>query len=313
MMLPYLTALVPAAYVIFRLCAKRRLGYGAAVLAAASVAGLLLDWRLAVAAFAPLLLALLLVELFPGTWNPESDRSVHLAALWAAARCLAIPLPFGAGLLIRFGVPRGLPILESPTFDLRTVSIGVLAFLSADLTNYFTHRARHRLGILWRFHEIHHSDLALSPVSARRQHVGDFLIARFGRLLPFMVVGPTYLMGFLPWLVVRSAAGFYHHGGTRLSLGPLGRVITTPAVHRLHHSTRPEHLDCNFGGVLIVWDKIFGTYVAPTGELVPTGVLGGSLPNESESSAPLLAIFGSQFVAPFRRSVQPVPSMTQAT
>lgn len=313
-MLPYLTALAPAAYVLALLAARRRFGWLLAIgMSAALAAGVWADWRLIVAAFVPLTIALALARAYPGRWNREQDRSLWLAAMWAATRCLAIPLPFGAGLLIRFGVPRGLPIIETPGFDARTLSIGLVAFLAADVTNYWSHRARHRLGLLWRFHEIHHSDQALSPVTARRQHVGDFLIARFGRLLPFMVVGPTYLMGFLPWLVVRSVAGFYHHSGTRVELGPLRHIITTPAAHRLHHSVLPEHLDCNFGAVLIVWDKMFGTYVAPSGELVPTGLIGSTLPNELTSDESLLKIYAAQLVAPFRRSKRASSVVASAT
>lgn len=291
----YLAALAPA--VVIALFAGRRVG---AMMALGLMAGLLLDWRLTLVGIGPLLLVYALVHVAPRPWNDEARRSLRLNALWAAARVSTLPLPIGAGILLTLGVPRVLPVLGEPALDARTIGLGVITFLAADLTNYLTHRLRHAVPLLWRFHEIHHADRALGPLTARRLHLADQLLAQTIRLVPLVLFGPQYLLGFLPWAVVRGAAGYYHHAGTRLGLGPLGVVCTTPDVHRLHHSTRPEHHDTNFGGVLIIWDKLFGTYTPAIADVVPTGVPGTDLENELDSDRPLPLVLAAQFAYPFR-------------
>ncbi len=305
-MLPVLAALAPALYAGGALVARRRAPgtagllfvFGALAAGAAAVTAVA-DWRMALTAFGPLTLVVALVAVNRSAWPEAPSRTLQLNAMWAAFRVLALAIPFGAGVFLWLGVPRGFEVVADRGLNWPTVTLGFASFLLADLVNYFTHRARHRITVMWRFHEIHHSDSELNPLTTRRQHIVDHLIARTGRILPFIVIGPLYLMGFLPWAVIRGAAGYYHHSATNFELGPLSWVITTPACHRMHHSTRPEHFDCNFGAVLIIWDRIFGTYVAPSEDLVPTGVTGTTLVNEIDDDRPLVQVFWAQLVSPF--------------
>lgn len=298
-MTTYLAALSPLLLVMLR---------GPRWTRVASVAafglGMALNWRVTLIGFGPLLIAFGLVRFLPRPWNEDSERSAYLNAMWAMARLLTIPIPIGAGLLLAHGVPRVLPTVDDFGFNTKTIVLGAVTFLVADFTNYWTHRLRHAVPWLWRFHEIHHSDQALSVLSARRLHVVDQLIARTIRILPVALFGPQYLFGFLSWALVRGAAGYYHHGGSRFGGPRFELVFTTPFVHRLHHSTRSEHFDTNFGGVLIIWDRLFGTFTPGIEDVVPTGVLGTDLENELESDRPLWRVMIAQFVYPFRGAWQ---------
>ncbi len=290
-------ALIPALYVlgrqnaiVFRLAAA---GLAVGALAVASRPALVLSGSL--------ILVLLLIWFRRSSWPSPPERSLRLNAMWAAARILVMPLPFGAGFLVALGLPRGLDVIPVPSLGWRTIIVGFVSFLAADLTNYWSHRLRHRVPALWNFHEIHHSDTTLGPITTRRQHVVDYLLARTVRIIPVMLIGPQYLAGFLPWALIRGAAGYYHHSATTVEFGPLRYLITTPAAHRLHHSTNPAHFGCNFSPVLIIWDRIFGTYLAPTGQPVSTGVVDSSLPNETDDDRALIAVFFAQFIHPFRK------------
>ncbi|MEM7340760.1 MAG: sterol desaturase family protein [Actinomycetota bacterium] len=303
--LQYLAALTPALYLALMVIPNRvaRILTLAAVAAGVAV---FVDLRLAAGALAPLLLVLVLIRLAPLGWNdPENRRSLALNAMWAAARMSVFEIPIVAIVLLvpgvvpltLFGVERQ-PVIGAP-FALSTVAVGLLAFVAADFTNYWSHRLRHSVPALWRLHEIHHSERAFGPLTARRQHVLDHYFARMCRILPFLIIGPDYLLGFVPWLVIRAAAGYYHHADTRLKPGFLSAVVTTPDVHRLHHSTLPEHHNCNFGGVLIIWDRIFGTFHPPVDEVVPVGLVDSSVPHEFDTDAPVYRVFLSQACAPF--------------
>lgn len=263
--------------------------------------GFWFNWLAALTAFVPILLVLMLVRLAPADWGQEDDRSVRLNVMWSLLGLLVIPLPVATGLLIRAGVPRGLPVIETPALNLETVGLGVAALLLGDLMSYLVHRAKHQIPFLWRFHEIHHSANELGPFATRRLHPVDIIFGRLGQIVPFIVIGPQYLFAFIPWVVLRTAAGYYHHSNIRLELGWFNRILVTPGLHRLHHSRLPEHFDCNYGDLFIVWDRVFRTYKTPNADLVPTGVLNSSLADETTDQSPLRNVFLAQLIAPFRR------------
>lgn len=302
--LQYLAALTPTIYFVLVVIPNRTLRI--AVFAAITAGVAAIDLRLAAGALVPLLLVLVFMRIAPLGWNePENRRSMALNALWAAARISVFEIPIVAIVLLvpgvvplaLFGVERQ-PVV-GVSFTAATVAVGLLAFVAADFTNYWSHRLRHTVPPLWRLHEIHHSERVFSPLTARRQHVLDHYVARICRLLPFLIIGPDYLLGFLPWLAIRAAAGYYHHADTRLKPGVLSAVITTPHAHRIHHSTRPEHHNCNFGAVLIVWDRLFGTYHPPVDEVVPIGVVDSTVPNELDTDESIVRVFVRQALAPF--------------
>lgn len=145
----------------------------------------------------------------------------------------------------------------------------VLAFLLADLGQYLVHRLSHRVSFLWACHVVHHSSEELNYAVALRN-------TSLHGLFTWVFTLPLAAMG-LPWQLFAAAYGlnvawqFWLH--TRLigKLGPLERVLNTPSHHRVHHGRDAAYVDRNFGGVLIIWDRLFGTF-APEGPEPSFGV-----------------------------------------
>jgi sterol desaturase/sphingolipid hydroxylase (fatty acid hydroxylase superfamily) len=158
------------------------------------------------------------------------------------------------------------------------ITIGALAAaFVGDFFYYWCHRAQHRIGLLWRFHAVHHSVRELSGVAAYH-HVSEELIKILLYSLPlsFFIDDP---LGAPVLGAILGVQGHYLHSATRLNLGPLGRLIQDNRFHRIHHSIEPAHWDKNFGVVTTLWDWLFGTAHFPAkAEWPATGVEGAPEP-----------------------------------
>lgn len=138
-----------------------------------------------------------------------------------------------------------------------------LAFLVNELAYYWEHRLSHRVGLLWAFHSVHHSSNHFNHTVAARGFLFDGL--------PRVVFAlPAALMGVPPFVyiavhMIKDLFGIWNHADYVGSLGGLDRVFATPANHRVHHANQPQYVDKNYGQVLIVWDRVFGTF-EPEGE-----------------------------------------------
>jgi sterol desaturase/sphingolipid hydroxylase (fatty acid hydroxylase superfamily) len=135
-------------------------------------------------------------------------------------------------------------------------------FVLVDLCYYAYHRMSHRVALLWGAHIVHHeSDEYNLTVSLRQSSVGVWMATPF-YLLPALIGVP------LPVFIVMSSLyqlyQFFVHTALVENMGWLERVISTPRLHRLHHARNDEYLDCNYSGFLLVWDKLFGSYRAPS-------------------------------------------------
>lgn len=135
----------------------------------------------------------------------------------------------------------------------------LLAFLLYDLAWYIDHRIAHRTGLLWAFHHVHHSSTEYNMTVASRGFLGDKpLVTRpLFYLLPILGMSVSQ---FVAVAICTNIWGIAQH--TRLvgRLGPLEWIFATPSNHRVHHGSDPKYLDRNYGEVLIVWDRLFGTY-----------------------------------------------------
>jgi len=132
--------------------------------------------------------------------------------------------------------------------------------LLVEFAFYAHHRLAHRVRWLWATHAVHHSSNELALAAAVR--LG--WTGRLGGALVFYA--PIVWLGFPPAAVFGLVAAslfwqFWLHVDWLPRLGPLERVLNTPAHHRVHHASNREYLDCNFGGMLIVFDRVFGTFV----------------------------------------------------
>ncbi len=136
-----------------------------------------------------------------------------------------------------------------------------LLFLVSDFFYYFYHRAMHSIRWFWAIHVTHHSSQRLNFSTALRQ---NFLMdLNFGWVLWWL---PLALVGFdKTWSLIAIELSlvyqFFLHTEVVRRLGALEWVFNTPSHHRVHHGCKPTQIDTNFGGVLIVWDRFFGTFV----------------------------------------------------
>jgi sterol desaturase/sphingolipid hydroxylase (fatty acid hydroxylase superfamily) len=132
------------------------------------------------------------------------------------------------------------------------------ALLAWDFIYYWNHRIQHESRWLWAIHVVHHSSEHYNLSTALRQPVAD----RFGMFVPY---GLMAWFGFRPSLVEISRGinllyQFWIHTETIDRMGVAEEVLNTPSHHRVHHGVNPQYLDRNHGGILIIWDRMFGTF-----------------------------------------------------
>ncbi len=135
----------------------------------------------------------------------------------------------------------------------------LLTFLLFDLIMYGWHVAAHKYEFLWRFHKIHHSDKTVNVTTGFRFHVFDLFIEILVKCLFVIIIGvEAYLV--LAIELIELVFIFFHHSNLAFKReADISKVFITPALHRTHHSAlRSEH-DSNYGIVLSIWDRIFGT------------------------------------------------------
>lgn len=143
----------------------------------------------------------------------------------------------------------------------------LLLFLGQDFLYYWFHRASHRIRWLWASHVVHHSSERLNLSTAFRQSLTYPISGMWVFWLPLALVG-FHPKQVLLIVAVNLAYQFFVHTEAVRRLGPLERILNTPSHHRVHHARNRAYLDRNFGGVLIIWDKLFGTFT-PENEANP--------------------------------------------
>ena len=147
--------------------------------------------------------------------------------------------------------------------------VWVVIVVAEDLAYYWYHRAHHEVRILWASHVVHHSSQRYNLSTALRQ-----TWTPFGGI-PFWA--PLALLGVPPWAIFlqQSISLLYQFFLHTERLGKLWRpvelVMNTPSHHRVHHGTNTPYLDRNYGGILIVWDRLFRSF-EPEGERVVYGL-----------------------------------------
>ncbi len=134
----------------------------------------------------------------------------------------------------------------------------VLAVIVADFTYYWMHRWEHEVRIFWAHHSVHHSSPEFNLTTALR-------IAWVDAVIEWIFFIPMILIGFdvVQTIIALSIVVAYQtliHTEKVGKLGWLDKVLNTPSVHRVHHGKNPQYIDKNYGGILIIWDRLFGTY-----------------------------------------------------
>jgi sterol desaturase/sphingolipid hydroxylase (fatty acid hydroxylase superfamily) len=216
----------------------------------------------------------LLALLAEYAWSRFGDREVY--KLGDTLGNFSIML--GSNLLRPLALPWSLLILSlfEPLQLFRLPESGwafLVTFLVTDFSYYWYHRLSHELPLLWTMHHTHHSSPWMNLTTAVRLN----WIAKFVAPLFF---APLVLLGLPPLYVGLSlilGLLFQYPLHTR-SIGRFGRfegkLLNTPSAHRVHHGSNRQYIDKNYAGVLIIWDRLFGTY-EPEDEPVRYGVTSG--------------------------------------
>lgn len=145
----------------------------------------------------------------------------------------------------------------------------VILFFADDLAYYWFHRSHHEVRILWASHVVHHSSQHYNLSTALRQTWTPMTG------LPFWI--PLALVGFEPWMILLAQSWsllyqfWLHTERVQRLPGWFEKVFNAPSHHRVHHGSNEQYLDRNHGGILIIWDRLFGSF-EPEGERVRYGL-----------------------------------------
>ncbi len=176
-----------------------------------------------------------------------------------------------------------------------------LAILVGDLLNWFHHFIRHKIGVFWLFHTIHHSQKQMNMFTDLRVHLVEYVIAKPITIFPLFVLGLDFEIAFWLTLILESYARVYH-ANLRTNYGPLRYVLVTPQSHRIHHSDRPEHMDKNFAVLFSFWDRLFGTQWTNYEEYPTTGIDDAVFPHEkSVGGLRIITNYLWQLAYPFQK------------
>jgi sterol desaturase/sphingolipid hydroxylase (fatty acid hydroxylase superfamily) len=162
-------------------------------------------------------------------------------------------------------------------FDFDQTSLPALAalFVGSEFLYYWQHRASHRIRWMWATHSVHHSTTRFNLTAAIRLGWTGSISGNFLFFLPLALLGFHPLM-IVAMLSINLFYQFFIHTEFVPRLGVLEWVLNTPNHHRVHHASNEACLDRNFGGILIVFDRLFGTFVEPPArEKLRYGLVGG--------------------------------------
>lgn len=215
-------------------------------------------------------LLLVLLERMPGIRRRSAGISqrwtTNIVLLLIGSLVSSIALPSGlyafaqaapSGVLARSGMPFAIQVL--------------LTFLFVDLYRYWEHRFFHRVLLLWRAHLVHHSDTHVDVTTSQRHHPLESVLATAVMMAVILSCGlPAAGIGL--YVLVATVVSLWSHANCRIPESidrALRSILVTPPVHAVHHSSLHVETDSNYGSVLTLWDRLFGTYVAPGKAAIP--------------------------------------------
>lgn len=197
--------------------------------------------------------------------TPPRERRRTLAKLARKVSSSAAVTTVAAGVTAgatTWAARYGIEALWKRTGHKRDLGTGVLASAAAiagwDFIYYWNHRLMHESRLMWAIHVVHHSSEHYNLSTALRQPVAD----SFGVFVP---MGILSALGIRPALIemargVNLIYQFWIHTETVPKLGPIEEVFNTASHHRVHHGSNQRYLDRNHGSILIIWDRLFGTF-----------------------------------------------------
>jgi|UniRef100_A0A6H1ZHL6 sterol desaturase/sphingolipid hydroxylase (fatty acid hydroxylase superfamily) len=146
---------------------------------------------------------------------------------------------------------------------LNGVIAGIIAFVVLDFAVWFEHLVSHKIPLLWRIHRMHHADTGFDVTTALRFHPLEILLSMLWKAAIVIALGAP-VVSVLIFEIVLNGTSMFNHSNVRLPDrvdAILRRVIVTPDMHRVHHSTNPAETDSNYGFNFAFWDRLLSTYV----------------------------------------------------
>jgi sterol desaturase/sphingolipid hydroxylase (fatty acid hydroxylase superfamily) len=224
----------------------------------------------------PWFLGMLALELAVTRAGVMQERRLRGEVLGYDRKDSRTSLAMGAGSMVVNGLWRVVEIAGlSLVAHLSPLDLGhgwvtwVVALVGIDFMYYWDHRAGHEVRLLWAAHVVHHSSQRYNLSTALRQTwTGEYTFLFF---IPVVAVGVPVEIALAAWSVNLLYQFWIHTEAIGKLWGWFELVFNTPSHHRVHHGSQSQYLDRNYGGVLIVWDRLFRTF-EPEGERVKYGL-----------------------------------------
>jgi sterol desaturase/sphingolipid hydroxylase (fatty acid hydroxylase superfamily) len=167
-----------------------------------------------------------------------------------------------------WGLLNWIPGLSNPLYQF------IISFIILDFFEYVYHRAMHKVKRQWMFHLVHHSDMVVDVSTTLREHPGETFIR-----LSFLVIW-IFISGVGFWMLllrqfIEIVSNVFAHSNFRIPgkvNSIVGLIFITPNIHHVHHHYKLPYTDCNYGDVLSIWDRIFGTFNKMSKEEVNFGI-----------------------------------------
>ncbi len=221
-------------------------------------------------AFAAIFLSMAAFEL----WNPRLERDemtgalkarrwfTNLSILILSSLCLRVIFPLAAVGTALWAEERGYGLFH--IYDIPLWIAGIIAFILLDFAVWLEHLLSHKIPILWRIHRMHHSDIGFDLTTALRFHPLEIILSMLWKALIIICLGAP-AVAVLIFEIVLNGTAMFNHANAKLPLRldrVLRRVLVTPDMHRVHHSSFKPETDSNYGFNFPFWDYLFGTYCA---------------------------------------------------
>jgi sterol desaturase/sphingolipid hydroxylase (fatty acid hydroxylase superfamily) len=218
--------------------------------------------------FAVIFSALALYEI----WSPRLERDefrgalkskrwlTNISILLISSLALRVIFPLAAVGAAIWAADKGYGVL--PSLGLPAWLAGIAAFVVLDFAIWLEHVASHKVPLFWAIHRMHHADTGFDVTTALRFHPIEIVLSMFWKALVIAAVGaPPFAV--LVFEIVLNGSSMFNHAN--INLPPridrlLRKIIVTPDMHRVHHSTDKRETDSNYGFNFAFWDRIFKTY-----------------------------------------------------
>jgi sterol desaturase/sphingolipid hydroxylase (fatty acid hydroxylase superfamily) len=208
----------------------------------------------------PGFLLLIVIELLVQRAQGEVRYRFHDSITNMSCGVGSLLMDFAVRGVVAFGYLAVLSHARLFHIGMHSVWAWIVAAVLLDFSYYFFHRAGHRINAIWAMHAVHHQSEQYNLSAALRQSWFDPMI-EWLMYLPLAVIGFPLEM-YLVTVTANRLYQFWIHTRSVGRLGPLEWVLNTPSHHRVHHGIDPKYIDRNYGGIFIVWDRLFGTFQA---------------------------------------------------